>query len=151
MDNLFKEYEKIFSQTPEGETPTREAVGGPTKSVGRVYAYSPFALQDAIGERNVKKAWIEYEKLRLSGIEAEDVIHKIICKIKDMTAISLGASKEDLGIKDYTFNSAKRNLKNWKIEELKNFYTKLIAIYHRARMESGNELNIALEKALLCL
>lgn len=147
MDNLFKEYEKIFSQTPEveGQEETK-----PKKE--RVYEYSPFALQDAIGEKNVKKAWIEYEKLRLSGIEAEDLIHKIISKVRDMAFIGSGASKEDLGIKsDFPYNKSKKDLKNWKIEELKNFYTKLVAIYHRSRMESGQELDIALEKTLLFL
>lgn len=78
--NLFKEYEGIF----DGETPTLEEVGGPTKSVGRVYAYKPFALQDAIGEKSAKKIWIEYQKLRLAGIIAEELIFNIINKIKDM-------------------------------------------------------------------
>ncbi|MFA6269640.1 MAG: hypothetical protein WC657_00305 [Candidatus Paceibacterota bacterium] len=146
MDNLFKEYEKIFSQTPEVEGDEKK----PKKE--RVYEYSPFALQDAIGEKSAKKAWIEYEKLRFSGIEAEELIHKIISKVKDMTLIDLGASKEDLGIKsDYPYNKSKKDLKNWQPEDLKIFYTKLIEAYHRSRMESGNELDIALEKALLFL
>jgi DNA polymerase III gamma/tau subunit len=146
--NLFKEYKGVF----EKETPTHEAVGGPTKSVGRVFGYSPFALQDAIGEKSAKKAWIEYQKLRLAGIEAEELIHKIVSKVRDMAAISMGANKEDLGIqKDYPYNKSKRDAKNWKEEDLKKFYTKLVEIYHLSRMESGNQLDIALEKTILFL
>ena len=137
--NLFGEYEETSEESEE------------VKPKEKTYLYSPFALQDAVGERSAKKAWIEYEKLRLSGIEAEDLIHKIVSKTKDMAAIMAGAGKEDLGLKDWPYNKSKRDLKNWKEEDLKKFYTKLVEIYHRARMESGSELDIALEKALLFL
>ena len=138
--NLFKEYKDVFEEAQETT---------PKEKKERVFGYSPFALQDAIGERSAKKTWIEYEKLRFDGIEAEELIHKIIGKVKDMLAISLGASKEDLGIKnDYPYNKSKRDLKNWKEDELKNFFTKLVEIYHRSRM-GGDELDTAIEKAVL--
>ena len=141
MNSLFKQYEGIFNEEEQSSK----------KSTTFEYAYSPFAIQDAVGERNVKKVWIEYIKLRLSGIEAEDLIHKIISKVRDMVAINQGATKEDLGIKDYPFSKSKKDLKNWKIEDLKNFYGRLVEIYHRSRMESGNELDVALEKLLLSI
>ena len=143
QNNLFKEYEGIFELETTEENPG---------SKERVFSYSPFALQDAIGERNVKKIWIEYEKLRLDGIEVEELIHKIVAKVRDMLAICLGASKEDLGIqKDYPYNKSKKDAKNWKEEDLKTFYTKLVEIYHQARMESGSELGVTLEKILLSI
>jgi len=142
QDSLFKQYKEIF----QDETEIQNEKNGISQ-----YAYSPFALQDAAGEKNVKKAWIEYTKLRLDGIEAEDLIHKIINKVRDMVAINQGATKEDLGIKDYPFSKSKKDLKNWKIEDLKNFYTKLVEIYHCSRMEFGNVLDIALEKLLLSI
>jgi hypothetical protein len=151
QNNLFKEYEGIFA-------PTLEEVGGPTKSVGqakkgRTFGFSPFALQDAVGERNVKKIWIEYQKLRITdGITAEEIIHKIVGKVRDMVAIINGASKEDLTIQnDWQYNKSKTNLKNWKPGELKIFYAKLVEIYHKSRMESDNELDVALEKTLLSI
>jgi hypothetical protein len=138
--NLFGEYEKIPEEPKE------------IKPKERVFDYSPFALQDAIGKRSAKATWIEYEKLRLAGIEAEELIHKIVSKVRDMVAITMGVSKEDLGIKsDYPYNKSKRDAKNWKETELKNFYTRLVEIYHLSRMESGNQLDIALEKTILFL
>ena len=137
MESLFKEYENVFE---EKETPK--------KSGGFEYAYSPFALQDAIGEKSIKAAWIEYEKLRLAGIEAEDLVRKIAGKLRDMAAITMGAGKEDLGLKDYPYNKSKKDLKNWKAEDLKNFYTKITEAYHRSRM-GGDELDAALEKIIL--
>ena len=138
--SLFKEYEGVFEEEAEKAPEKKE----------KTYAYSPFALQDAIGEKNIKKIWIEFIRLRNMPIESEELIHKIISKVRDMTAISLGATASDLEIKDYPFNKSKRDLKNWKIEELKNFYTRLVTIYHRSRM-GGEELDIALEKTLLQL
>lgn len=141
--NLFKEYENVFSET-------EEKVGKKEKKE-KFFAYSPFALEDAIGGKNVKKTWIEYQKIILQGIEEEEIIHKIIKKVRDMTAISAGANAEDLYIKNYPYSKSKGDLKNWKIEDLKNFYTKLISIYHQSRMSGGESLETALEKALLDL
>ena len=145
--NLFKEYEGVFA-------PTLEEVGGPTESVGqkkeRVFEYNPFPLQDALGEKNIKKIWLEYQKLILADIKPEDLIHKIISKIKDMVAIQKGATALDLGIKDYPYTKSKRDLKNWKQKDLENFYTKLVLAYHHSRT-GGDELGLAIEKSLLSL
>lgn len=139
QDNLFAEYKDIFKES-EGVSLEKEE--------GKVFGYSPFALQDAVGERDMKKMWLEYEKLRFSGVEADDLVHKIVAKVRHMTAISKGASKEDLEVKDYPFNKSKRDLKNWKEKDLENFYTKLIEIYHQSRM-GGDELDLAIEKTFL--
>lgn len=140
MENLFKEYEGVFTEKVETSEKKEKAE--------RVYDYSPFALQDAVGEKSVKKVWLEYQKLILTDILPEDLIHKIISKVKDMVAIQKGATASDLGIKDYPYNKSKRDLKNWKPEDLINFYTKLVLIYHRSRM-GGESLELALEKLLL--
>ena len=127
MQNLFKEYEGIFEAENAEESPDTK------QKKERVYAYSPFALQNAIGDKSAKKVWIEYEQRRLADITAEELIFNIINKTRDMLAIkSFGA-------------------KNWKEEDLKSLYTKLVEIYHKSRMESGNELDIALEKTLLSI
>jgi len=144
MDNLFKEYEGVF--IAEGEVETSKEKKEP------FYSFSPFALQDALGAKDIKNTWLEYQKLRFAGIEVEEIIHKIVSKVRDMTAISLGATKENLNIKsDFPYNKSKKDLKNWKLEELKNLYSDLVSIYHRSRLESGANLDIALEKILLKL
>ena len=144
MQSLFKEYENVFKEEKESlETP---------KSSEKVFGYSSFALQDAIGERSVKKVWLEYQKLKAEDVLAEEIVHSMIKKMKDLSAINLGASKADLAIvKDYPYQKSKGHLKNWSTEKLKIFYTKLIKIYHESRMEGGENLDIALEKAILNL
>jgi DNA polymerase III delta subunit len=148
MRSLFKQYEGAFE---EGDSEEK-------KEKSFSYAYSPFALQDALGQRDVKRIWLEYEKLLLAGIEAEELIHKVISKVKEMLAIKKGASKEDLGIKsDYPYNKSKKDSTNWKEEDLKKLYTGLIGIYYRIRVGNmanevsvrSEELSTALERALL--
>lgn len=138
MESLFKEYEGVF-KTEEVEE---------KKPFQKVYDYSPFALQDAIGAADNKKAWIEYQKLKFLGIEDEELVHNVINKVRDMCLISKGASVKDLGVKDFPYNKSKKDLKNWKEDKLTSFYTRLISLYHESRM-GGEPLDIALEKALL--
>lgn len=114
------------------------------------YDFSPFAIQDALGAKDTKSVWIEYIKLRNLGIEAEEITPKLIQKARDMLASNFGASKEDLSIKsDYPYNKSKRDFKNWKPEVLKNFYSRLISIYHEARSIGGENLDVALEREIL--
>jgi hypothetical protein len=142
QNNLFKEYKDVFKEPEESVSKEKK---------GRVFGYNPFALQDALGGKDVKKIWIEYEKLRFAGIEAEDLIHKIVSKVRDMVAIAMGANKENLGIQnDYPYNKSKRDLKNWKEKDLRILYTKLVSIYHKSRM-GGDNLDISLEKTLLSI
>lgn len=139
MESLFKQYEGVFKT---------EVVEEDKKPFQKTYNYSPFALQDAIGAADNKKAWIEYQKLKFLGIEDEELVHNVISKVRDMCLISRGASIKDLGIKDFTYNKAKKDLKNWQEEKLFRFYEKLISLYHESRM-GGEPLDIALEKAIL--
>lgn len=115
------------------------------------YDFSPFALQDAIGLKSAKNAWIEYQKLRQLNIEAEEICPKIVNKLRDMLAISKGAKKEDLGIKsDFPYNKSKKDLKNWTAPYLEELYKKSIQLYHDSRMY-GRDLDSSLEKMLLSL
>lgn len=142
QNHLFKEYEGVFKESEEPSSLSSKKE--------RIYRYNPFALQDALGERDVKRIWIEYNRLRFDGVEAEDLIHKIISKVRDMAAIKAGASKEDLKMKDYPYSKSKRDARNWSKEELESFYTKLVSIYHLSHM-GGEELDMAVEKTLLTL
>jgi DNA polymerase III delta subunit len=141
QDSLFKQYKGVFDEKGE------EVI----EKKPREYEYSPFALQDAIGAKDAKSSWIEYLKLRTAGVEAEAIAPNVISKARDMLAIVRGASQADLQIKSpFPYNKSKKDAKNWKETELENFYTKLVAIYHESRM-GGEDMEIALEKALLCL
>lgn len=149
-NSLFKEFEGIFE---EKELPKKE-------KKGRFFAYNPFPLQDAVGEKDPKKSWIEYTKLIFSGVEPDELIHKIISKVREMVFINLGVSAEDLEVKPYTFSKSRSHAKNWNKMELRKAYEDLVSIYHRQRLGIGRGLSFdysrynletALEKFLLSL
>jgi DNA polymerase III delta subunit len=141
QETLFKQYKGAFEQEEEAESDKKP----------REYEYSPFALQDAVGSKDPKSAWIEYVKLRMIGVEPEAIAPNVISKARDMLAILRGATQADLQIKNpYPYNKSKKDAKIWKESELENFYTKLVSLYHEARM-GGEDLEVALEKNLLNL
>lgn len=141
MISLFKQYEGVFDKEESAE------ISNPND---KKYRYSPFALQDAIGSRNVKNIWIEYQKLILDGITPDEIVYNIISKVRDMVFISKGASVSDLGIKDYPYNKSRKDLKNWDINELEVFYEKTLDSLFGAR-QGGVDLGVSLEKILLSL
>jgi len=148
--NLFKEYEKIFQDQSSFSNEVESKDVDQKKGKSQIFSYSPFALQDAVGERNIKKTWIEYQKLLRQDVEPDELIFKVVSKVRDMLSIIKGASATDLGIKDFPYNKSKRDTKNWKEKDLENFYTKLIFAYHKSR-SGGDSLDLALEKLLLQL
>ncbi len=150
MNSLFKQYEGVFDSVPERDGGQNEKIDQEKTKKETIFSYNPFALQDAIGEKNIKNIWIEYQKLIFDGVEPEELIYKIINKVRDMLSIKRGATALDLGIKDYPFSKSKKDLKNWEEKDLEDFYTKLVFIYHNSRM-GGDEIGPALEKALLKL
>jgi hypothetical protein len=150
VNSLFVQYEGVFEEKEE------QKKDKPQKS----YAYNPFPFQDAVGENNPKKAWIEYTKLVLSGVEPDELIHKVISKVREMVFINLGATADDLNIKPYAFSKSKSHFKNWGTKKLQSAYEELVFIYHNQRLgimendfsaNSKTDIKIALEKFLLSL
>lgn len=142
QNSLFEEYKGILE--------TEDINSYSKKKGNKIFSYNPFALQDAIGERNIKKIWIEYIKLRLASIEPEILIYNILSKIRTMVAVKKGANRNNLDINEYSYNRSKKDAENWKRENLENLYSKLVEIYHRSRI-SGEELGAAIEKTLLSI
>ena len=150
QNTLFKEYKGVFDTETEELSVKKEFV----------YSWSPFVLQDAVGEKDIKKIWIEYRRVLDSGVSTEEIFHKITSKVRDMLGILQGLTKEDLDIKsDYPYNKSKQHSKKWSLKELKYFYQKLVFTYHKVRLPKerdnldyfSNDLEISLEILILSL
>lgn len=108
-----------------------------------------FGLTDAVGARNKKEAWIQYERALGSGMAAEEVFWKVVWQIKNMLLASRTTEK-DSGLNPFVYKKAKTSLKNFKAEELENLSEQLVLGYHRARRGEG-EIELFLEKFILSL
>ncbi len=111
--------------------------------------YNVFALADSVGSKSAKAIWIEYEKALMKGASAEELFSRIWGKIKDMQSSQI-SSPEVLGIHPFVHKKAKLDGKNWGEIEMKKFMSKLIYIYHSARL-GKEELELSLEKLILSI
>jgi DNA polymerase III delta subunit len=109
-----------------------------------------FALADAIGARDKKTVWVEFEKVRRQGAAMEEVHGTIFWAFKSMY-ITATVSKEEAfatGMKDYTYRTYLNFSKKYLHAELKERLGELKEMYHLAHRGEG-ELDILLEQFLL--
>ncbi|MDP2641893.1 MAG: hypothetical protein Q8P21_01215 [bacterium] len=112
--------------------------------------FNIFALTDALGARDKKRAWILYQEALLAGLSAEEVFFKVVCQIKSMLIASKTKSVAETDMKAFPYSKAKSFLKNFSISELQNLSTELVIGYHRARQGEG-EIETLVEKVILSL
>src|SRR3989344_548804 len=139
--SLFKEYAGAFNEAEDLNLPKKNGVTKPKPNF--------FILPYAVGKRDAKEAWLQYTKARINGAEAEMLHAGIVGKARDML-LAQKASALELGLHPFVYSKAKAYFRNWKGEELQNFYDSLVFVYHDARM-SGVDLDTAIEKALLTM
>ena len=106
-------------------------------------------MADFFGAGEIKRIWIEYVKLRSSGVEPEVLCGMLISKARDML-FSQNESALNLGIHPFVYSKAKKDFKNWQVEKLKKVYDALVFAYHDARI-AGLDLGIEIEKIILKL
>lgn len=143
QQNLFKQYKGVFDEWVEIED------GVSTKEKRKKEVYNPFAIADAIGNKSSKESWIEYTIAKIQGAEPEELHARVIGKVRDII-IANKEKQENTSMHPFVYKKAKWDAKNWKEDELKKTYSKLVEIYHESRM-GGEELDIAMEKILLGL
>ena len=91
-----------------------------------------FAIADAIGARNKKNAWVEYEKTRKRGAAIEEVHGTVFWAFKSMyIAGSLTAAEAaKAGMKEYTYRNYHQFSKKYLGEELVTRLRELKEMYH---------------------
>ena len=111
-----------------------------------------FAIADAVGSRDKKRAWVEFEKIRRSGSPMEEVHGTIFWAFKSMY-IALTLSKSETvttGMKDFTYRNYYTFAKKYLKKELEDKLRELKDMYHLGHRGEG-ELGILLEQFLLRL
>jgi DNA polymerase III delta subunit len=111
-----------------------------------------FAIADAIGARDKKVAWVEFEKVRRQGAAMEEVHGTIFWAVKSMYITATLEKEEALatGMKDYTYRTYLNFSKKYLVPELKEKLGELKEMYHLAHRGEG-ELEVMIESFLLKL
>lgn len=109
--------------------------------------FNVFALSDAVGNRDKKRAWEILIKAREAGIPNEELYGIIFWQLKSM-GIQNEFSLEDCGEKPFVYNKAKRFANNFKEGEVRDKLLELLDIYHLAR-RGGVDFEDSLERFVL--
>lgn len=115
-------------------------------------AQNNFAIADAIGAKDKKNIWVEFEKARRSGRAMEELHGTIFWAFKSVYICKTMEKEVALasGMKEYTFRTYKNYSKNYLVSDLDHVLTELKEMYHDAHRGDG-DLGIALERMLLNL
>lgn len=110
--------------------------------------YKPFAICDAVAEKNKNRAWVLFQKALLSGVPAEEVFYKIVWQIKALLLIK--KYPKETGLHPFVVQKNLANVKNFTEKELTDYSFELLKIYHNVR-KGLEEFPLGLEKFLINL
>lgn len=113
-------------------------------------AFNIFALPDAVGERNKKKAWVTYEIGKMHNVSSEEMHGMLFWGVKNMILSQEAKSAKDAGLSPFVYQKASRFSKNYSPDELHGLSKGLMELYHKARRGEGT-FDIMLEKFILSL
>lgn len=115
-------------------------------------SFASFALADAFGRRDKKKAWAVFHEEIAKGSAAESLHGMLFWQIKNMLLADSCSLEECVraGMKPFVFGKAKSAAKNFSGEELRALSARVVSLYHRAHEGSG-DLEIATEQFILSI
>ncbi len=122
-----------------------------TESVAKATKeYNPFALSDALRERDKKALWILLQEAWRRGTTNEEIIGTFFWQLKMLRLAERTRSAEEAGQKPFVYDKAKRALKKFKDGELENISHNLLMLYHEGHSGKG-DIALSLEHWVLKL
>ena len=113
--------------------------------------FNLFIFTDAVGAKNKREAWVQYQKALARGMNAEDVFWRgLIWEIKNLLIASKTKNVSESGLNPFVYQKAKGFVRNFKPGELEKLSESLVIGYHNARRGIG-EMDSLIEKILLKL
>lgn len=111
-----------------------------------------FALSDALGRRDKKMAWVEFEKVRRRGAIMEEVHGTVYWAFKTMYLISVLAKPDAIatGMKEFTYKNYAVSAKKFTTVELVEKLRELKDMYHRAHRGEG-DFEVMMEEFVLAV
>jgi len=148
--SLFKKHSEKIQEFP--------AQGGPASGwKDRNNHHLLFAIGDALGAKDGRRAWLSLQRALISGFRPEEIHPILFWQVKNMILVkemlarggsAMGGKK--LGLKPFPFKKAVSFAKNYTEEELRKLSGSLVKIYHDSRF-GVSELDIALERFILSI
>lgn len=112
--------------------------------------YNAFRLADALGKRDKKTLWTEYQRAKMARKEPEELHGILHWQLKTIMLAMDHSSAEAAGLKPFPYKKASGFANNFSRDELADLSRRLVATYHEARRGNG-ELGDNLERFILAL
>ena len=112
--------------------------------------FIPFALSDALRERDKKTLWILLQEAWAGGRSNEEIIGTLFWQLKMLRLALRTRSAEEAGQKPFVYDKAKRALSKFKAGELEKISHALLMLYHEGHA-GKRDIALALEGWVLAL
>ncbi len=110
--------------------------------------YNPFQLGTALAAKDKKTMWMLLVESTRLHISPEETVGIIWWQLKTLRLASVGRSAEEVGLKPYPYDQAKRALRNFAPGELERLSESLLKVHYESR-SGRTELAVGLERWVL--
>lgn len=116
--------------------------------------FNIFSFTDALGSRDRKLAWVQYQKALRAGFPADEMFWKAVWLFRIVILVSpINKNQKDIEVKlkisPFALKNSRRFLNNYPEDVLIKNYRKLVDICHQSRR--GVEMDTAMEQFILNL
>lgn len=111
-------------------------------------SFNVFGMADALARKDRKSLWILLHDAFKAGLTSEEIIGTIWWQLKTLRLAAHTRTAAEAGMKDFSYNKAKRALGTFKEGEVAALSESLLRAYHDARL-GKLELDLALERWVL--
>ena len=112
--------------------------------------FNIFSITDAFTARNKNRAWGLYQEALMAGINAEEILWKLIWSINNLLLVKNTKDASKLKMKPFPLTKAKNSAKTFSDSELKSLSTNLNDLYHTTFLGT-DEFEFGLEKIILSI
>lgn len=112
--------------------------------------FNIFSLTDALAQKDKKSLWLLFLRAKEAGFVAEEIIGTLSWQLKSLRVARLCKTAEEAGMKDFTFQKAKRANAKFSTQELQSLSLSLVTLYHEGHA-GITDIDLALEKWVLSI
>ncbi|NCN12045.1 hypothetical protein GW937_01855 [Candidatus Kaiserbacteria bacterium] len=111
---------------------------------------NPFALAEALAQKDKRQLWVLLQEAKLSGQREEEIIGILWWQLKSLRLAKNTATAVEAGMKDFPYNKAKRALMKFQDGEVERLSQSLLELYHDGHA-GVRALDLALEEWVLLI
>lgn len=110
--------------------------------------FNIFRLAEALALKDKKLLWLLLQEARQEGMAPEEIVGTLWWQLKSMRLAALTKNAAEAGMKDFSYNKAKRSLVQFPLNEVEARSRSLLTLYHDGHAGKC-DIDLALEAWVL--